>query len=165
MGVRTCIAAIVIGTGGAAVAQVSAEFPRDSSYIIQLTGSGLGDYIVPPLLDTFGQTGIEYEGGPGADFAASVETGSDVGAWYNTNAGRVWLYERYVVVGLSPADADIEPEGRLTPWFAVKVILKTENEDRLDELDCLIRLASAELAARYRLRGAVTVDGTVCARQ
>lgn len=158
-----------VALAGPALGQQSAAFPSGSTYIIQLTGSqadsGFGEYLVPPLSDAFERTGMAYEGGPGADYAATVQTGSDVGSWYGTGDDRVWLYKRFVTVGLSPADADIEPEGRLSPWFSVTTILKTPNEDRVDELDCLITLATAEVAARYQERGQVQVDGSGCLRR
>ena len=150
-------------------AQQSSDFPSSESYIVQLGSSqyasGLGEYLVPPLIDAFDKTGMTYEGGPAAQFAASVETGSDVGRWYGTSDGRHWLYKRFVTVGLSPANIDIEPMGVMTPSFSVKTVLVTPNEDRVDELECLISLATQELAARYRPEGQVTVDGTGCARK
>jgi hypothetical protein len=152
-----------------AAAQHSAEFPGKRTYIVQLTSSqsasGLGEYLVPPLTRAFRKTGMRFEGGPGADFAATVESRSDVGSWHGTGDGRQWLYERLVTVGLSPADVDVEPQGRLSPSFAVSVRLVTPDADRVDELDCLIALATRELAARYRPTGQVTVNGQGCARR
>lgn len=152
-----------------AAAQQSPEFPRRASFIIQVTSSqyasGLAEYLVPPLQKAFRKTGMRYVGKPGAQFAATVETGSDVGKWYGEGADARWLYERYVTVGLSPAEADIEPEGRLTPYFSVTAKLVTPNEDRVDELNCLISLATRELAARYVPKGGVTVNGASCARR
>lgn len=152
-----------------ALAQQSAEFPRNASYIVQLTGSqygsGLGQYLVPPLTKAFAKTGMAYRGGPEAEYAATVESEADTGQWYGKGADAAWLYERGVTVGLSPADIDLEPQGRLAPAFAVTARLRTPDEDRVDELDCLIALATAELAARYRSRGHVTVDGASCARK
>jgi len=150
-------------------AEQSPDFPRSASYIIQLTSSqyssGFGEYLVPPLDKAFRKTGMRYKGGPGADFAATVETGSDVGKWYGEGDAATWLYERFVTVGLTPADIDVEPEGRLTPRFSVTVRLVTPNEDRVDELNCLIALATRELSFRYRPAGHVTVNGTSCARK
>lgn len=152
-----------------AAAQQSPEFPRQGSFIVQLTSSqvasGLGDYLVPPLTRAFRQTGMTYDGGPGADYAATVETGSDVGRWYGEGDAAEWLYDRFVTVGLSPAAAEIDVEGRLAPHFAVTARLITPNEDRVDELDCLIALATRELARRYRPTGQVTVKGDSCARK
>jgi hypothetical protein len=167
---RVVTLAIVAGAFAVpAAAQQSAAFPRGHSFIIQLTSSqadsGFGEYLVPPLDKAFRKTGLRYEGSPKAEYAASIETGSDVGKWYGSGEGRAWLYDRFVTVGLSPADADIEPEGRLAPWFSVRVHLITPNEDRVDELNCLVSLAVRELAARYRLKGQVAVDGTGCLRK
>lgn len=152
-----------------AVADPSPDFPRRSSYIIQLTSSqyasGFADYLVPPLQKAFRKTGMRYVGGPAARYAATVETGSDVGRWYGTGADAQWLYERFVTVGLSPADADIEPQGKLAPHFSITARLVTPNEDRVDELNCLIALATRELAARYVPKGHVTVNGASCARK
>lgn len=151
-----------------AQAQQSPDFPKSDSFIIQLTSSqyasGLGEYLVPPLLRAFRKTGMRYLGGPGAGFAATVESRSDVGEWYGAGDARQWLYARRVTVGLSPADVDVEPEGRLSPSFAVTALVITPNEDRVDELECLIALATRELSFRYRAVGHVTVDGRGCAR-
>ena len=150
-------------------AQQSAEFPRKGSYIIQMTSSqvssGMADYLVPPLQKAFRKTKMRYEGGPAAQFAATVETGSDVGRWYGEGDAAQWLYERFVSVGLSPADVDVEPEGKLSPSFSVTAKLVTPNEDRVDELNCLIALATQELALRYQPKGHVTVDGKSCLRK
>jgi hypothetical protein len=152
-----------------AEAQQSPEFPKASSFIIQLTSSqyssGLGEYLVPPLDKAFRKAGMRYEGGPGADFAATVETGSDVGKWYGKGEAAEWLYERFVTVGLTPSEVDVQPEGRLMPRFSVTVRLITPNEDRVDELNCLIALATRELSFRYRAAGHVNVDGKSCARK
>lgn len=152
-----------------AAADPSPDFPRRSSYIIQLTSSqhasGFAEYLVPPLQKAFRKTGMRYVGGPAVDYAATVETGSDVGSWYGTGSDAQWLYERHVTVGLSPADADIEPQGRLAPHYSVTARLVTPNEDRVDELNCLIALATRELAARYVPKGHVTVNGASCARK
>jgi len=153
----------------AAAAQQSPDFPRAKTYIIQLTGSqyasGYGAYLVPPLQKALRKTGMKSYGGPGADYAATVEPKSDVGAWYGEGEARQWLYQSTVTVGLSPADIDIEPEGRLSPSFSVTARLMTPNADREDELECLIVLATRELAARYRPKGHVTVNGAGCARK
>jgi hypothetical protein len=159
-------AALVIAlAGGPACAE---GVPKGTSYIIQLTssqyGSGMGEYLVPPLARALDRAGLRSKGGPGADLVATVEPLSDVGAWYPGKAGREWLYTRTVTVGLSPADADVEPEGRLRPWFSVAARIRTVDEDRVDELDCLIALAVRVAAVRYRERGAVLVDGSGCAR-
>lgn len=173
MNLRLAIS-LCIALAAPASAQQSADFPRRSHFIIQLTSSqfvsGFGEYLVPPLLKAFRKTGMRYTGGPDAggpepDFAATVETGSDVGKWYDRGEARVWLYQRAVTVGLSPADMDIEPQGRLAPAFSVTVKLITPNPDRVDELNCLIALATRELAARYRPRGHVVVNGQGCARK
>jgi hypothetical protein len=153
---------------GSAAAQTSPEFPRGGSYIIQLTSSqyasGLGEYLVPPLEKAFRQTGMRYEGGPEAQFAATVETKSDVGSWYGTGDAKVWLYERSITVGLTPAEVDVEPEGKLSPSFSVTVRMLTPDADRVDEMNCLIALATRELSARYKPRGHVLVNGSGCAR-
>lgn len=165
---RTLVAALV-ALALPALAQQSAEFPKESSYIVQLTGSqaasGLGDYLVPPLVKAFRRTGIRYEGGPGARFVATIESVADVGSWHEAGGERLWLYERFVTVGLSPADVDVEPRGKLSPSFSVSARILTPNEDRVDELDCLVALAVRELAARYARTGQVTVNGQGCARK
>lgn len=159
----------VLLTALPAGAEPSPDFPKSASFIIQLTSSqyssGFGEYLVPPLDKAFRKTGMRYKGGPGADFTATVETGSDVGKWYGAGDAEEWLYERFVTVGLTPADIDVEPEGRLKPSFSVTVRLVTPNEDRVDELNCLIALATRELAVRYRPTGHVTVNGKDCARK
>lgn len=159
----------VLLTASAAAAQRSPDFPRTKSYIIQLTSSqyssGLGEYLIPPLTKAMRKTGMRYEGGPGAVYAATVEIGSDVGAWYGEGDAQEWLYQSTATVGLSPADVDIEPEGRLSPSFSVTAQLLTPNADREDEMACLIALATREMAARYVPRGHVTVNGAGCARK
>lgn len=161
--------AILIAAAAPAAAEPSPDFPRKGSYIIQMTSSqvasGFAEYLVPPLEKAFRKTGMRYAGGPDAQFAATLQTGSDVGAWHGEGDARQWLYERFVTVGLSPADVDIEPEGKLMPHFSITARLVTPNEDRVDELNCLVALATRELAARYRPKGHVTVDGTSCARR
>jgi hypothetical protein len=165
---RGWILALVLSAAPAA-AQQAAEFPRNASFIIQLTSSqassGFGAYLVPPLDRAFRKTGLRYEGGPAADYAATIETGSDVGKWHGSGDDRVWLYERFVTVGLSPAEMDVEPEGKLSPAFSITVNLVTPNEDRVDELNCLVALATRELAARYQPTGNVRVNGQGCARK
>ncbi len=62
-------------------ARLSPGLPQNSRFIIQISSpqfvSGLGAYLVPPLLKAFGRTGLTYTGRSDADFAATVETGSD----------------------------------------------------------------------------------------
>ncbi|MGB3146315.1 MAG: hypothetical protein WBA91_01000, partial [Paracoccaceae bacterium] len=155
--------------GGPVLAGPSPDYPQKASFIVQLSSSqyasGFGAYLVEPLTKAFRKTGLRYEGSPKADYAATIETGADVGRWYGEGDSALWLYERYVTVGLSPADADIEKAGKVSPSFSVTVRLKTPNEDRVDELNCLIALATAELAARYQPKGHVTVNGESCARR
>jgi hypothetical protein len=67
-----------------------------------------------------------------------------------------------VTVGLSPASMDVVPEGKLAPAFAVRVELLTDNADRDDQLECLIRLGVRALRQAYRPEGAVRVDGNRC---
>lgn len=160
---------LVLALASPVAAQQSPDFPKGDSYIVQLTSSqfasGFGEYLVPPLIKAFRKTGLVYEPGPAAHFAATVENRSDVGSWQGTGDDRAWLYERRVTVGLSPADVDIEPEGKLSPSFSVTALIVTPNEDRVDELECLIALATRELAARYRPTGHVVVDGKGCLRR
>lgn len=148
-------------------AQKSPDFPGNTRVVIQLTSSqfvsGLGDYLVPPLYAALQEIGLIYDDGSNADYAATVEIGSDVGKWRGSDNAE-WLYERYVTVGLSPAEKDIELDGKLQPSFSVTVLLVTPDPDRVDELNCLIDLATRELAARYRPKGHVFVDGKRCAR-
>jgi hypothetical protein len=161
--------AMVLAAALPATADPSPDFPHKASYIIQMSSSqyasGFAEYLVPPLRTAFRKTGMRYTGGSAAQYAATVETGSDVGRWYETGAGAKWLYERFVTVGLSPAEADIEPQGKLSPHYSVTAKLVTPNEDRVDELNCLIALATRELAARYVPKGHVTVNGASCARK
>jgi hypothetical protein len=151
---------LALGAGAAA----AEGFPKGDSYIIQLVGSqfesGMGEYLVPPLKRAMDRSGLRYKGGPGADWVATVESGSDVGAWH----GEDWLYTRDVTVGLSPGSMDVEPEGRLAPAFAITARIVTPDADRVDELDCLIALAARELAHRYRATGRVVVNGQSCLR-
>ncbi|MDJ0822151.1 MAG: hypothetical protein QNJ09_10145 [Paracoccaceae bacterium] len=167
---RVLAVCLALVCGSVAFAQQSPDFPRGSSFIIQLTSSqfvsGFGDYLVPPLLRAFRKTGMRYNGRANVDYAATVQTDSDVGKWVAAEDGSsVWIYRRSVTVGLSPADVNIEPKGVLRPWFAVKVVLDTPDQDRVDELNCLIALATAELAYRYKLKGLVKVNGSSCLRK
>jgi hypothetical protein len=152
---------------GCAAAQGQA-FPVGQSYIIQLrstqSSSGLGEYLVPPLRRAFDASGLVYLGGPEARWVATVENAYDVGKWYGRGASRTWLYTRTVTVGLSPGSADIDRGGRLAPHFAVSARIVTPDADRVDEFNCLVALAVRELAARYRPRGRITVDGASCLR-
>ena len=156
-----------------ASAQQSPDFPKKDKFIIQLTSSqyasGLGEYLVPPLLKAFQKTGMIYAYDTDADFTATVETGADVGKWYEADddavVAEVWKYERFITVGLSPATMDVEPGGKLAPAFSITVKLVTPNQDRVDELNCLIALATRELAARYTAKGHVLIDGSRCARK
>ena len=142
-------------------------FPVGRSYIIQLgsaqADSGLAEYLVPPFLKAMDATGLIYRAGLDAEFAATIKTSSDVGKWFRAGGSRRWLYTRQVLVGLSPED-HAPRSGELTsePAFGVTVRLVTENEDRIDELDCLVDLAVKTLAARYRRTGRVAVDGQSC---
>lgn len=125
--------------------------------------SQFAEYLVPPLQSAFRSTGMKFAGAGKADFAATVQTDFDVGQWINKGDDVVLLYTRSVTVGLSPADANIGPHGVLSPHFSVTAKLTTPNPDRVDELDCLIKLATRELAARYEAKGHVTVNGQSCA--
>ncbi|MDU8927780.1 hypothetical protein RXV86_10335 [Alisedimentitalea sp. MJ-SS2] len=150
-------------------AQQSAEFPRQNSFVIHLTSSqfasGYGEYLVPVLLKAFKRTGMAHAKTIKADYALTIEPGMDVGKWYERDGESVWLYRRTITIGLTPAEQDVEPEGRLAPGFAVTTVLLTPNADRDDEFKCLVSLTTRELAARYRPNGHVHVDGTGCARE
>lgn len=152
-----------------AAAQQSDAYPRGKVVIIQLTSSqmvsGFGEYLVPPLLEALEGTGLVYAFDAEPDYAASIATDSDVGRWVETEDSRDWIYTRSVTVGLSPADVDIEPGGKPSPSFSVKTILQTPDQDRVDELNCLISLATRELAARYAPKGHFTVNGQGCLRK
>jgi hypothetical protein len=150
-----------------ALAQSPDRFPAGQTYIIQLTSSqvasGLGEYLVPPLKKAFDASGLVYHGGAGAAYAATIRPSSDVGKWFGSAPDRKWLHTRLVEIGLTPAGEDPEPP-RGSPAFAVTARLVTPDADRVDELNCLVELAVREIAARYRARGRVTVDGAACAR-
>ncbi|MCX7888386.1 MAG: hypothetical protein N2422_01495 [Rhodobacteraceae bacterium] len=166
---RAALATLVLAAGPALAGDGDGDaLPEGATYIIQLTSSqyasGLGEFLVPPLTRAFGRTSLTYRGGPGADLVATVEHSYDSGSWHGTGAGRIWLHDTAVTVGLSPADMDVEPEGRLSPAFSVSARLLTPDADREDEIVCLIGLAVRELARRYRPEGHVTVDGSGCAR-
>jgi hypothetical protein len=141
-------------------------FPAGATFVIELTGpqvsSGLGEFLVPPLQSGLTAAGMRYEGGPGADYVATVEAASDVGSWHQVGQETVWLYRQTVTVGLSPASMDVVPGDRLTPAFAVRVERLTDNADRDDQLDCLIRLGVRALRQSYRPEGSVRVDGSRC---
>jgi hypothetical protein len=143
-------------------------FPTGKTYIIQLTSSQgssrFGEYLVPPLQRALNASGLVYKGDASAQYVATIETGADVGAWYGVGDQRQWLYTRFVTVGLSRSDIDVDIEGKLTPAFSVKVSLTTPDEDRVDELKCLIERAVREVKAQYRPQGQVSLKDTSCAR-
>lgn len=145
-----------------------AQFPAGRTYIIQLTSSqgssGMGEYLVPPLKRAFDQAGLRYRPDAGAEYTASVTNAYDVGKWHGAAGGRSWLHTRTVTVGLSPAGADIDKGNRMVPHFSVSARLLTADADRVDELNCLVALATRELVARYRPRGQATIDGSACRR-
>ena len=159
---------ICLALAAPVAAQQSPDFPRDGTYVVHLTSSqfvsGFGEYLVPPLVKAFNKTGMTYNKDIEADYVVTVQTESDVGTWHGDGDEAVWLYRRTVSVGLSPADIDIEPQGQLRPSFSITTVLKTPDQDRVDELNCLISLATRELAARYQEKGHVFVDGSGCAR-
>ena len=166
--IRAATAAAIVFGVASSMAAGKDSLPEGATFIIQLTGSqyasGLGQYLLPPLSKAFAKTSLRYEGGPGADYAATVEHTYDVGSWHDVKGGKVWLYDTAVTVGLTPAAVDAEPGGKLSPAFSVSARLLTEDADRVDELNCLIALAVGELALRYRRTGHVTVNGARCGR-
>jgi hypothetical protein len=160
--------ALVAVMAGAPV--LAGDFPAGQSYIVELEGtvadSGLGEYYVPPLVDAFDAAGLRYEGGPGAVWVATVENIYDTGSWVTRGGKQEWLYERRVLVGLSPAD--FQPAGGNVsedPAFGVEAVLMTPDADRVDELDCLIAAAVRVLADSYRATGRVSADAQVCERK
>ena len=136
------------------------------TYIIEMTSSqmasGYGEYLLPPLAKALAKSPMRPKNGPGADVVVNIVTGSDVGAWVRTEAGKVWLYTITVTIGISPGETVLPVDG--TPVFGVRAALRTPNPDRYDELKCLIGLATKTALAEYRPKGQITVDGTACAR-
>ena len=157
-----CISLLVPGLATPALAG-----PLDGkSYIIELSSSqydsGYGAYLVPPLASVLAATRMRAANGPGADVVVNIQTGSDNGRWVDTSAGRQWLYDVAITVGLSPESYVIPYEG--TPAFGVTAHLQTPNPDREDELACLIRLAARTALANYRPTGHLKTDGGSCLR-
>lgn len=140
---------------------------KGQSYMIELSssqyGSGLGDYLVPPLAAALTRAGLRAAKAPPAEVIANVVTGSDVGRWVGTGAARDWLYTVRITVGLSPESYVIPPDG--TPAFGVTAELVTPNPDREDELSCLIGLAARTAVASYRPEGRFRTDGSSCLRR
>lgn len=161
---------VLIGWCGLMSAGFAGEFPAGQSYIIELestvVSSGLGEYYVPPLQDAFDATGLHYEGGPGAVWVATVENIYDNGSWVVRGGKEEWLYQRRILVGLSPADFQ-PPGGNLSedPAFGVEAVMLTPDADRVDELECLIKAAVGMLAERYAPTGRVSADAQVCERK
>lgn len=148
-------------------APAAAETLRGKSYIIELSSSqyssGYGEYLVPPLVSALRSSGLRARNGPGADLVVNIVTASDVGRWVGTGADRVWLYTISATVGISPEAYVIPIDG--TPAFGVRAVLETPNPDRLDEMDCLIRLATRTAIRNYGAQGVLKTDGSTCLRQ
>ena len=168
---RHCLPACALAFLAAAPALAqSSAFPAGRSYIVQMSssqaGSGYAQYLAGPLVKAMNATGLVSKGAKDAEFAATLDTTADVGKWFGKGEARRWLYTRKVLVGLSPANYKTPPLKDLTevPAFGVTASLITENEDRTDELACLVDLATKTLAARYTLKGRVAVDGQGCKR-
>jgi hypothetical protein len=159
---RPYLAAALVGLSYPAFADPLA----DKSYIIQLSStqysSGLGEYLLPPLVAVLGKSGLHAQNGPGADVVVNVETSSDVGRWVGEGAQKVWLYTISATVGISPETYEIPYEG--TPAFGVTAVLETPSPDRQDEMDCLIELAARTALANYSPKGVFPVDGSSCLR-
>jgi hypothetical protein len=139
------------------------------SYIVELSStqssSGLGDYLLPPLMAELAASEMHPHKilGPGADLVANVTWGSDVGRWVAVGGEQVWIYTVTVTVGLSPEAYSIPLDG--TPAYGVRANLETPNPDREDEMACLIRLATRTALANYRPEGILTTDGSACLRR
>lgn len=149
---------------GAAGAERSALAGR--TYVVQMTqpqvASGLAAHLLPPLTAAFARAGLVYRGGPDAEWVATVDTSSDVGAWYGSGSARRWLYMREVLIDIGPQAAmEKRPYGSRR---GVAARLRTPDEDRADEYACLVDLAVADIAAHGPPKGRRTVDGAACAR-
>jgi hypothetical protein len=148
---------------------LAGEFPAGQSYVIELENSvavsGLGEYFVPPLKEAFDAAGLIYEPGPSAVWVATIRNFSDTGAWVAADGGEEWLYERRILIGLSPA-GDLPPGGvTADPAFGAEIVLLTPDADRVDELDCLVRTAVRTLVPLYEPEGRLTLDGSGCRRE
>lgn len=136
-------------------------------YIIELstpqTSSGYAEFLVPPLADALDAAGLKPMGGPGADVVVNILTEADVGQWMGTGDAREWIYTVDIMVGISPESYVIPYEG--TPVLGVKARLLTPNSDRLDELECLTRLATRTVVANYGKTGILRTDGSSCLRK
>lgn len=137
------------------------------TYIIELSSpqfsSGYGEILVPPLADALDAAGLRQKGGPGADVVVNIVTEADVGQWMGTGDAREWIYTVDIMVGISPESYIIPYEG--TPVLGVKARLLTPNSDRLDELECLTRLATRTVVANYGKTGILRTDGSSCLRK
>lgn len=136
------------------------------TYVVQMSGpqvaSGLAVHLLPPLTAAFARAGLVYRAGPDAEYAAIVDTSSDVGAWYGSGSARRWLYTREVLIDIGPAAAmEKRPYGARR---GVAARLRTPDEDRADEYACLVDLAVADIAARGLPKGRRVVEGGACAR-
>lgn len=137
------------------------------TYIIELSStqysSGYGEFLVPPLVEALDKAGLKPMGGPGADVVVNILPESDVGQWMGTGDAKEWIYTVDIMVGISPESYVIPYEG--TPVLGVKARLLTPNSDRLDELECLTRLATRTAVANYGKTGILRTDGSSCLRK
>lgn len=160
-------------SAAAAIATLLAALPAAAgpldgkSYMVELSSSqdasGYGAYLLPPLARALARSRLTPARTPPADVIVNIVTGSDVGRWVDTEAGREWLYTVSVTVGISPEAYVIPPDG--TPAFGIRADLLTPNPDREDELACLIDLATRTAIANYRPRGVFPTDGGACLRR
>lgn len=136
------------------------------SYIIEMTSSqlasGFANDLVPPLVSALDASGLKRKDGQGADYVISISHEYDVGEWYGTGKRQAWLHTRIVTVGITPANGDPWPQGKHSPAFGVLAVLKTPDVDRVDEMECLIRVAVTEAAAKYRPTGRLRIDAAKC---
>jgi hypothetical protein len=165
------LAATIFFHGCTSQSQTSTGSLAGKSYVIEMTNSqiasGFANDLVPPLVSALNTTGLKQKGGTGAgaDYAISISHDYDVGKWYGEAGHQTWLHTRTITVGITPADGSPWPQGEHSPAFGVSAVLRTPNVDRVDELECVIRVAVTEAAANYRPTGSLRIDAAQCLRK
>lgn len=177
MGVQglVLVGALIVSTffvnSCASQTQTPAGALAGKSYIVEMTNaqiaSGFANDLVPPLVSALNTTGLKQKGGTGvgSDYVISISHDYDAGKWYGKGEHQAWLHTRIITVGITPANGDPWPQGKHSPAFGVSAELQTPDVDRVDELDCMIRGAVMEAAAKYQTSGRLRIYAAKCLRK
>lgn len=156
------LAALPAFAGGALAAPLEGK-----TYIIELSttanSSGYAEFLVPSLAAALDASGLRSKGGPGADLVVNIITVADMGQWLGQGDAREWVYTVDITIGISPESYSLPQDG--TPVFGIRARLLTPDSDRMDELDCLTRLATRTAVANHGKTGVLETDGSSCLRR